>query len=382
MFKSIGRRRFLQGSAAILGSMNSLVSESGSANTLTRTKMRRIATEEAFVIQEIADEWDKILAAGAVGEPGFKKMGETILADSPGTRIIHKRLLDLGENRIREMDKDGIDMQVISITSPGVQVLEPEIGTELARQANDHLSDAIRKYPDRFAGLAAVAPQSPQEAARELERAVNTLELKGALINSHTYGEYLDDRKFWPILEAAASLSVPIYLHPRTPSPQMVEPYLDYGLYFAGWGFAVETSLHAMRLIMSGVFEEFPDLKIILGHMGEGIPFYLQRIDNRYLLQVKIGAVNKLKKLPSEYFLENFVITTSGVVSPPALRHALEVLGPDRIQFAADYPYESVSEGVQFMDSIPISDSDKHKIYHGNAEKLFNLKVDHPSNLS
>lgn len=335
--------------------------------------MRRIAIEEAFVTQEIADQWKVVLDAGAVDDPGFKKMGETILADSPGTRRIHEQLVDLGEGRIREMDEVGIDIHVLSLTSPGVQVFPGDLGAELAKDANDQLAKAIRKNPDRFLGLAAVAPQLPETAALEIERAINTLGLRGIIINSHTGGEYLDCTKYWPILEAAESSSFPIYLHPQSPSPKMIEPYLDYGLYFAGWGFAAETSLHAMRLIMSGVFDEFPRLKIILGHMGEGIPFWLDRIDNRYLLQVKIGAVREMKKLPSEYFLENFVITTSGMAFGAPLKLSIETLGPERILFAADYPYESMSEAVEFMDAVSVSNEERHMIYHGNAEALFKI---------
>ena len=153
----------------------------------------------------------------------------------------------------------------------------------------------------------------------------------------------------------------------------MVQPFLDYGLYFAGWGFAVETGLHAMRLIMSGTFERYPKLKIILGHMGEGIPFWLQRIDNRYLLQVKIGAVKKLPRLPSEYFLENFVITTAGVTSMPALRLSLDVLGAERILFAADFPYEDDAEAVRFLDSATLTEEERRLIAHENAERLLRL---------
>ena len=331
--------------------------------------IKRIAIEEAFVTQEIADEWAKILAQGAPGEPGFRKMGETILADSPGTRIVHQRLVDLGERRIADMDAMGIDMQVISITSPGVQVFEAELATSLAHQANDRLSEAIKAHPDRFAGLAAVAPQDPNAAAKEIERAVQQLGLKGFLINSHTFGEYMDDVKYWPIFESAEANDAPFYLHPRPPAPSMIEPFLDYGLFFAGWGFTIETATHALRLIMSGVFDKFPKLKIILGHMGEGLPYWLQRLDNRYLLQVKIGAVPEMPKLPSQYFRDNFVITTSGVASHPALRHALDVLGPDAIMFAADYPYESVEEAVEFMDTAPISEDDRRKIYQNQCRK-------------
>jgi 2,3-dihydroxybenzoate decarboxylase len=186
-------------------------------------------------------------------------------------------------------------------------------------------------------------------------------------------GEYLDDPKCWAIFEAAESLGAPIYLHPREPAPGLVQPYLDYGLYFAGWGFAAEAGLHAMRLIMCGVFDRFPKLKIIIGHMGEGIPFWLQRIDNRYLLQVKIGAVNKMPRLPSEYFKDNFVITTSGVTHHGVLRLMHEVLGPERILFAADYPYESTEEAVTFMDTAPLAEDDRKKIYEQNATKLLRL---------
>ncbi|MEM7117213.1 MAG: amidohydrolase family protein [Chloroflexota bacterium] len=335
--------------------------------------MKRIAIEEAFVTQAIADEWAKVLANGAPNEPGFRKMGETILADSPGTRLIHQRLTDLGAGRIAHMDETGIDMQVISMTSPGVQVFEAGLATTLAAEANDQLSEAVKSHPNRFAGLTAVAPQDPASAAREIERGAQQLDLRGVLINSHTFGEYLDAPKYWEIFEAAEANNAPIYLHPRTPSPSMITPFLDYGLYFAGWGFTIETATHALRLIMNGVFDRFPELKIILGHMGEGLPYWLQRLDNRYLLQVKIGAVEKMPRLPSEYFLDNFVITTSGVCSHPALRHALDVLGADKVLFAADFPYESVEEAVAFMDSAPINDGDRQKIYQTNAEKLFQL---------
>ena len=335
--------------------------------------IRRIAIEEAFVTQEIADEWDVLLKNGAVGEPGFRKMGESILADSPGTRLIHERLVDLGEGRIQTMDETGIDVQVISLTSPGVQVFPGDLAARLAKDANDTLAQAVRSHPDRFVGLAAVAPQIPETAAREIERASTELGLKGVIINSHTHGKYLDSQEHWPIFEAAESMGAPIYLHPRTPSQTTIEPYLDYGLYFAGWGFAAETSLHAMRLIMAGVFDEFPKLKIILGHMGEGIPFWLDRIDNRYLLQVKIGAVREMARLPSEYFRENFVITTSGMTYAAPLKLSIEVLGADKILFAADYPYESLSEAVEFMDSATVTEADRRKIYHANAEALFDI---------
>ena len=335
-------------------------------------KMKRIAVEEAFVTEDIAAEWAKLLSAKNVA-PGFRLMGDSILGSSPGAKAVHKRLLDLGEHRITHMDETGIDIQVLSLTSPGVQVFDSATGAALARQSNDILIEAIAKHSTRFAGLAAIAPQDPSTAVGELTRVATVSGIKGFIVNSHTHGEYLDLQKYWPIFEAAESLRLPLYLHPREPSPAMLGPFADYGLFFAGWGFAAETGLHAMRIIMCGALDRFPKLKIVLGHMGEGIPFWLQRIDNRYQLQVRLGAVRKMARLPSQYFLENFVITTSGVCSAPALKLSIEVLGADRILFAADYPYESVEEAVNFMDGVDIAEEIRAQIYWENAARVFRL---------
>jgi 5-carboxyvanillate decarboxylase len=300
-------------------------------------------------------------------------MGQTMLGESPGARGVRDQLLDIGAGRIEVMNASRIDMQILSITAPGVQVFDAATALALARDANDALIAAIAENPARLAGLAAVAPQAPAAAAAELERVARRPGICGLIINSHTHGEYLDAPKFSPILEAAQSLDLPLYLHPREPSPAMIGPFLDYGLYFAGWGFAAEAGLHAMRMIMSGVFDRYPQLKIVLGHMGEAIPFWLPRIDNRYQLQVKIGAVQKLARLPSEYFLQNFVITTSGVCSQPCLKLCLEVLGAERVLFAADYPYESIDEAVGFMDGAAITERERAQIYWKNAARIFHL---------
>ena len=335
-------------------------------------KIKRIAVEEAFVTEEFAQELKKVLSSKCV-EPGFRMMGSSILGEGPVASSVHTRLVDLGPGRIAHMDANGIDVAVLSITSPGVQVFDHVTATRLANNANDELATAVAAHPTRFAGLATIAPQYPEGAAKELERATRSLGMKGYLINSHTMGEYLDDSKYWPIFEAAEALDLPLYLHPREPAPSMVTPFLDYGLYFAGWGFAVETATHALRLIMCGVFDRFPKLKVVLGHMGEGLPFWLQRIDNRYQLQVKIGAVPKMPRLPSEYFRDHFFITTSGVMSGPALRLSLEIVGEDNIMFAADYPYESVEDGVKFLDEVEITDTQRRKIYAENAVRIFRL---------
>jgi 5-carboxyvanillate decarboxylase len=335
--------------------------------------MRRIAVEEAFVTAAITRQWTLELA-GENLEPGFRMMGQTMLGESAGARQVRDQLLDVGTGRIDVMDASHIDMQILSMTAPGVQVFDPATATALARDANDALVAAIAQNPLRLAGLAAVAPQAPAAAAAELERVARLPGICGLIINSHTYGEYLDAPHFRPILEAAQALGLPLYLHPREPSPAMVGPFLDYGLYFAGWGFAAEAGLHAMRMIMGGVFDRYPRLKIVLGHMGEAIPFWLQRIDNRYQLQVKIGAVQKLVRLPSEYFLQNFVITTSGVCSQPCLKLCLEVLGAERILFAADYPYESIDEAVAFMDGAAVTEEQRAQMYWKNAARIFHLR--------
>jgi len=333
--------------------------------------LRRIAVEEAFVTAEIANEWRKVLARPDV-EPGFAKMGESILAETPANALLHSRLIDIGKGRIAHMDEVGIDMQVLSLTSPGVQVFAPDLATRLAAEANDALTQAVRAAPARLAGLGAIAPQEPSAAAREIDR-IKSIGLRGLIVNSHTFGEYLDAPRFAPIFEAMEATGLPMYLHPRDPAPSLVKPFLDYGLYFAGWGFAVETGLHAMRLIMSGTFARYPKLTIILGHMGEGIPFWLQRIDNRYLLQVRIGAVKKLPRLPSEYFRDNFVITTAGVTSMPALRLSIEVLGAERILFAADFPYEDDADAVRFLDDATLTEHERRLIAYENAERLLKL---------
>ena len=295
--------------------------------------IRRIAVEEAFVTPEIMKEWHVVLAGRNV-EPGFAKMGETILAATPGNKLMDDRLLDIGAKRIAHMDSIGIDMQILSLTSPGVQVFEASLATRLAAASNDALAEAVRAYPTRFAGLAAIAPQDPTAAAREIERAAQELKLNGLIVNSHTMGEYLDAEKFWPILEAAQALDMPIYLHPREPAASWVAPYLDYGLWFAGWGFAAETGLHALRLILSGTFDRYPKLKIVLGHMGEG-----------------------------------------PAVLASAHRQPLFARSEDRCRRQASQAAESVAEAVRFMDGAAVTEDERKQIYATNARRVFKLKA-------
>ncbi len=277
-------------------------------------------------------------------------------------------LSDVGQ-RLRDMDEAGIDMQVLSVGNPIGEESDPSIAIAWARKINDELAQLVDKYPERFAAFARITWQEPAAAADELERAVKELGLKGVKVDSHISGEYLDDRKYWTIFKKTEELGVPVYLHPREPSPDMIKPYLAYpGLPFAMWGYAAEASLHAVRLICSGLFDELPRLKIILGHMGEGLPFWLWRMDKHMPRSLK-----NLNKKPSEYVKDNFFVATSGMFSQPALMCAYLALGADNILFAVDYPSESAIEAVQFMDAAPICTSDKEKIYYLNAERLLGL---------
>jgi 5-carboxyvanillate decarboxylase len=326
---------------------------------------KRIATEEAFMTKEIAKAYRDLLASGDSNDIGFNSLvGYYLRNPSERTRAVAERLEDLGSRRLADMD------------APGVQIFDADLGVGLARSANDELAEAIKKNPTRYAGLAAIAPQNPAAAAKELERAVGKLGLKGAIVNSHTHGEYLDDEKFWDILAAAETLDVPLYIHPNTPPPAMIAPFLPRGLDGAVYGFAVETGLHLMRIIVAGVFDRFPKLRIVVGHLGEGLPFWLFRLDFMHASMVRANryeGVKPLKKKPSDYLKENVWITTSGMQWAPAILFCQQVLGVDRVLYAMDYPYQFVPEEVKVTDELPIPDADKKKLYQTNAERLFRL---------
>jgi 2,3-dihydroxybenzoate decarboxylase len=303
-------------------------------------------------------------------------MGYYLTNPSERTRAVAERLENLGQRRIDDMDSTGIAMQILSLTSPGVQVFAADTAVGLARSANDELAEAIGKHPTRYAGLAAIAPQDPQAAAKELERAVQTLGLKGAIVNSHTQGEYLDDEKFWDIFAAAEALDVPIYIHPNTPSNAMIKPFMERGLDGAVFGFAVETGLHALRIVVSGAFDRFPKLRVVLGHLGEGLPYWLTRIDFMHCASVRSGryaSQPKLERQASDYLKENFYYTTSGMAWTPPIRYVQSVMGMDRLMYAMDYPYQFVPEEVNVTDELPIGYEDLKAFYQTNAERVFKL---------
>ena len=329
---------------------------------------KRIATEEAWITPEILKGYRELIRKKA-GDAGFLSLWGVFIKRGG---ILLDRLLDMGENRIRNMDATGIDMQLLLLTAPGVQVFGAGTARSLAASSNDQLAEAILAYPKRFAGLAAIAPQSPAAAAKELERSIQKLGLKGAVINSHTKGEYLDNPKYWEIFEAAEALDVPIYIHPQTPSPDMVKPFVKRGLDTAIMGFGVEVALHTLAIITCGALDRFPKLKIVIGHGGEGLPYWLYRID--YMQQYNRQAFRpQLKMLPSDYMKRNIFITTSGLPWAPAITMAQSVLGMDRVLYAMDYPYQYRVEEVVMTDKFPISAANKKKLFQKNAEKVFSL---------
>jgi 5-carboxyvanillate decarboxylase len=347
--------------------------------------MKIIATEEHFhspgylKVLRSRKQWPNRVPYEENGkqlEKEFFLPGEFRIMDpaNPG------RASDLGDGRISDMDEAGVSMQVLSLSFPSLELFDADEATAVAKVVNDEIAEVIKKYPGRFTSLATIAPQSPAFAVKELERAVTKLGLKGAMVTGHIAGVYLDDKKFWPVLEAASNLDVPIYIHPKFPPQEMIKPYLGYpGLSSAILGFAADASLHAMRLILSGVFDKYPNLKIVLGHMGEALPFWLWRMDSRIQEESRQNPVaakyyKGFKKSPSQYFKDHFYVTTSGMFWHPALQFVSQVLGADRILFATDYPYESGKEAVEFLLTAPIPKADLEKIAHGNAERIFKLK--------
>jgi predicted TIM-barrel fold metal-dependent hydrolase len=331
---------------------------------------RVIATEEHYsspAFNEAAAELD-------VWEgDAFEMQGMRSMSDGPW----YERLTDL-DVRLAEMDASGTDLSVLSLQTPTVQAYAPaDAATALAQRYNDELAELVGQRPTRFAGLGVVAPQDPEAAAQEIGRVMGPLGLGGIMICSHTQGRYLDDPFFEPLVAAAEENAAPIYLHPRMPSPGQIGPYRDYGMPAAVWGYQADAGTHAVRLMLSGLLDRHPDLKLVLGHLGEGLPLWMERLDNRYAFTYEavgrlLGMV-KLELTPTEYLHRNFVVTTSGMPDHGALGFCLERLGEDRIMFAVDYPYEDSAEATEFLRTADLTDDQRAKISHGNAERLFRI---------
>ena len=296
--------------------------------------------------------------------------------EAAGFARIDEQLCDLGEGRLAAMDAAGIDLQVLSLVSPGTEQLDAANAAAVAREANDYLVEAVRQHPDRLAGFAALPTAAPEIAADELERLVREQGFKGAQINGHIGERYLDDEFFWPILARAEALRVPIYLHPATPLPAVVNTLYTgnfspevTGLFAnAGWGWHIETAIHVIRLILSGAFDRFPGLQLIIGHLGEALPFMLPRMDRTMSPQV-----TKLQRPISVYLRENISYTFSGFNYLPTFLDLLLQVGVERILFSADYPFSPMTAARAFLEQLPVCPADKARIAHQNAERLLRV---------
>jgi uncharacterized protein len=284
------------------------------------------------------------------------------------------RLGDIGDKRLAEMDAAGIDMQVLSLQYPGTEQCENAEALSIARDANDFLAEAVKKHPTRFAGFAALPTGTPDKAAEELERRVRA-GFKGAIINGHNRGRYLDDKFYWPILECAEKLGAPIYLHPTRPPEPVIQasfggfaPEVSWMFSGPGWGWHLETAVHVIRLILGGVFDRFPKLQVVVGHLGEGLPFMLPRLDRNFP-----PPLTKLQRRVGEYLRQNVHYTFAGFNFPATFLDLLLEVGVERIMFSVDYPYGSMAGARAFLEQLPVTPADRERIAHGNAEKLFHL---------
>jgi 2,3-dihydroxybenzoate decarboxylase len=322
--------------------------------------MKKIALEEHFVTADLTRYGQSVSA----------------IANPSAWAEAGRRLLDFTEERLPEMDKAGLDVEVLSLNSPGLQA-EPDASVATARaiEVNDFLAGVVAEHPTRFAGFCALALQDPKSAADELERAVTQLGMCGALVNAHTHGVYLDDPSLEVVWERAEALDVPLYLHPAngvdkshvfTEHPELEGPM---------WSWGLDTATHALRLVFGGVFDRHPGAKLILGHMGEGLPYVLWRLDSRWDFHNRHGIELELG-YPSHYLRRNLYVTTSGAASAAPLLCSILALGADHILFATDYPFESIGVACDFIENAPLSEADREKICFRNAESLLKLPAD------
>jgi uncharacterized protein len=331
--------------------------------------MRIVALEEHFTMPELSGRID----AEVIARRGWPRPG------SPQAIVMPQaQLTDIGANRIADMDGSGITVQVLSLAGPGSDLLDSQHGPALARQFNDRLSRAIGEYPDRYAGFAHLPMTAPEAAADELERTVRESKFKGALINGVTDGRFLDHASFEPLLARAEALDVPVYIHPNLPPPAVQKAYYDdlplatgTMLARAGWGWHSEVAIHVLRMVLAGTFDRHPKLKIIIGHMGEGLPAMMDRCDSVFTKQTQ----GYLSRSVSQTILDQVWITTSGFFSMTPFAAAMMKFPPDRILFSVDYPFSSNADGRAFLDALPVSDDDRKKIAHRNADMLLKLGV-------
>jgi uncharacterized protein len=325
--------------------------------------MRTITVEEHFASPAFFDG------------PGRQFKEQALKSGGRNTEFFD-RLSDIGDKRIAEMDAAGIDMQVLSLQYPGTEQLEAAEALALAKEANDYLAAAVKKHPTRFAGLACLPTGVPDKAADELDRRMRD-GFKGAIVNGHNRGRYLDDQFYWPILERAEALAAPIYLHPTRPPQAVIDasfggfaPDVSFMFSGPGWGWHIETAVHVLRLILGGAFDRFPKLQIVVGHLGEALPFMLPRLDRNMP-----PALTKLKRSLGDYLRQNVHYTFGGFFFPATFLDLLLEVGVERIMFSVDYPYGTMAAGRAFLEQIPVSAADRERIAHGNAEALFKVPL-------
>ena len=339
-------------------------------------KCRLIACEEAWTIPEVAEELRKV-ARGPSQSSDKLLVGGIYDADHDttgyGKMNFLEGLKDIEAQRLPQMDEYGVDMHLLTLTAPGVQMFDADTATELAALSNDRMAEIIAKYPTRFAGLASFAPHSPKRAAKEIDRVMTELKLNGLVVNGHTNGEYFDDPKFWPIFEAAEALDATIYIHPRGPSDTLKGPLMEYAMDSAMWAYGVEVGTNMLRMMAGGVFDRFPKLRICVGHMGEMVPFFIWRINFMNSRAQKVGRAPRTQRSMEEYFRDNFVFTTSGVEDPLALRYAIDRMGIDNVIWAIDYPYQPMKPAVDFIENFACTEAEMHALCHGNAERVFKI---------
>ncbi|MFE2423401.1 amidohydrolase family protein [Streptomyces hokutonensis] len=334
--------------------------------------MRIVALEEHVLFTDLAQR----ISAADVAASGWVPAGWAPSDADKAASALDRALDDTQQERIGSMDEAGITMQVLSAVGPGAEMLAGEEGVSLARDYNDRLAQVVERQPDRFAAFAHLPMKNPEAAADELERCVTRLGFRGASINGTTDGLFLDDPRFAPILSRAEAIGAPLYIHPG-PAPRVVRDIYFQGLpdftafilSNAGFGWHAETGLHILRLVVSGALDRNPDLKLIIGHMGELLPMMLQRVDAMFGPGTAIG----LKRDVSQTILDQVWITTSGFFDQSAFLAALTAFGADRILFSVDYPYSPNDEATAFLNSLPVSPADRARIAHGNADALLGL---------
>nr|WP_315267127.1 amidohydrolase family protein [Microbacterium lemovicicum] len=345
----------------------------------SRPPYLRIATEEAWAPPELISLYRRHLSDKTIADVGFASlMGYFLGSTHPQPRAVVERLQDAAERRLGDMDASGIDHQVLAMTSPGTQVLGAEEGSWIAAVANDRLAEITRTHPRRFSGLAAVSFEDVGKAVVELRRAVTDLGLRGLILNDHIRGSYIDDPRFAPLLAELEDLDVPLYLHPNTPPDSMIAPYHEAGLDGAVHGFGASAGLHLLRIITSGLLDRHPRLRVVVGHLGEGLPFWLHRIDHMHAKQVASGryeAIGPLRQAPSAYFSSQIWLTTSGMPWSPAIMFTRSVIGADRVMYAMDYPYQYDVAEVEAQDALPLDDDEKADFFERTARRVFALSI-------